>query len=78
MVHFKAVTAKELSSAGVHQSTVQAEHLILGVNSIGPFGMKTQSKGKQKKTEKVFVLQAEIESYSLNNDLQGCFVLFLP
>lgn len=75
MVHFKAVTAKELSSASVHQSTVEAEYLVLGVKSIGPFGMKTQSKGKQKQTGKIFVLQAEIESYRLNHDLQGLFVL---
>lgn len=52
--------ARELTSVSIHLSTVQANYLIPGVNSLASSGMKTQSKGKQKNTGKPFVLHDEI------------------
>jgi len=60
MVCFKVVIGRELSSVSIHLSMVQAEYFIPGVNSLASSGMKTQSKGKQKMIDKVFVLQDEI------------------
>lgn len=48
------VIARELASVSIHLSTVQANYLVPGVNSLGSYGMKTQSKGKP------FVLHGEI------------------